>query len=55
MQHIKLQPEIGLAEVQDIVDTIADKEDTALKLFLKGELVFKQRSVAAADRFKNSG
>ena len=42
MQHIKLQPEIGLAEVQDIVNTIADKEGTALKLFLKGELVLSK-------------
>ena len=29
MQHIKLQPEVGLAEIQDIVDTIVDKEGTA--------------------------
>ena len=28
MQHIKLQPEIGLAEIRDIVDTVADKEAT---------------------------
>ena len=42
MQHIKLQPEIGLAEIQDIVDTIADKEGTALKSFLKGELVLSK-------------
>ena len=34
MQHIKLQPEIGLAEIQDIVNTIADKEGTALKSML---------------------
>ena len=42
MQHIKLQPEIGLAQTQDIVDTIADKEGTALKSFLKGELVLSK-------------
>ena len=42
MQHIKLQPGVGLAEIQDIVDTIADKEGTALKLFLKGELVLSK-------------
>ena len=42
MQHIKLQPEIGLAEIQDIVNTIADKEGTALKSFLKGELVLSK-------------
>ena len=42
MQHIKLQPEIGLAEIQDIVDTIADKEGTALKSFLKEELVLSK-------------
>ena len=42
MQHIKLQPEVGLAEIQDIVDTIADKDGTALKLFLKGELVLSK-------------
>ena len=42
MQHIKLQPGVGLAEIQDIVDTIADKESTALKLFLKGELVLSK-------------
>ena len=37
MQHIKLQPGVGLVEIQDILDTIADKEGTALKLFLKGK------------------
>ena len=42
MQHIKLQPGVGLAEIQDIVDTIADKEGTALKSFLKGELVLSK-------------
>ena len=42
MQHIKLQPEVGLAEIQDIVGTIADKEGTALKSFLKGELVLSK-------------
>ena len=42
MQHIKLQPEVGLAEIQDIVDTVVDKEGTALKLFLKGELVLSK-------------
>ena len=41
MQHIKLQPEVGLAEIQDIVDTIADKEGKALKSFLKEKLVLK--------------
>ena len=29
MRHIKLQPEIGLAETQDIVNTVAEKEGTA--------------------------
>ena len=42
MQHIKLQHGVGLAEIQDIVDTIADKEGTALKSFLKGELVLSK-------------
>ena len=42
MQHIKLQPEIGLAELQDIVNMVADKEGTALKSFLKGELVLRK-------------
>ena len=42
MQHIKLQPGVELVEVQDIVDTIADKEGTALKSFLKGELVLSK-------------
>ena len=42
MRHIKLQPEIRLAEIQDVVGTIADKEGTALKLFLKGELVLSK-------------
>ena len=42
MQHIKLQPEIGLVEVHDIVNTIIDKEGTALKSFLKGELVLSK-------------
>ena len=42
IQHIKLQPGVGLAEIQDIVDTIADKEGTALKSFLKGELVLSK-------------
>ena len=42
MQHIKLQPEIGLAEIQDIVDMIADKKGTALKSFLRGELVLSK-------------
>ena len=42
MQHIKLQPEVGLVEIQDIVDTIVDKEGTALKSFLKGELVLSK-------------
>ena len=38
MQHIKLQPGVELARVQDIVDTITDKEGKALKSFLKREL-----------------
>ena len=42
MQHIKLQPEIVLAEIQDIVNTVADKESTALKLLLKGELILSK-------------
>ena len=42
MQHIKLQPEIGLAEIQDIVNMIADKDGTALKSFMKGELVLSK-------------
>ena len=42
IQRIKLQPEIGLAEIQDIVNTVADKEGTALKLFMKGELVLSK-------------
>ena len=42
MQHIKRQPGVGLAEIQDIADTIADKEGTALKSFLKGELVLSK-------------
>ena len=42
MQHIKLQPRVELMEVQDIVDTIADKEGKALKSFLKGELVLSK-------------
>ena len=31
-----------IQEIQDIVDTIADKESTALKSFLKGELVLSK-------------
>ena len=42
MQRIKLQPEIGLAEIQGIVNTVADKDGTALKSFLKGELVLSK-------------
>ena len=42
MQHHKLQLGVGLAEIQDIVDTIVDKEGTSLKLFLKGELVLSK-------------
>ena len=42
MQDIKLQPEIGLAEIEDIVDTIADKEGTPLKSMLQGELVLSK-------------
>ena len=42
MQRIKLQPEIGLAEVQDIVGMIADKEGTVLKSMLWGELVLSK-------------
>ena len=42
MQRIKLQPEIELAEIQDIVNMVADKDGTALKSFLKGELVLSK-------------
>ena len=42
MQHIKLQPKIGLAEIQDIVNMVADKDGTAVKSFLKGELVLSK-------------
>ena len=49
MKHIKLQPEIGLAEVHDIVNTITDKEGTFLKVILERRVSFKQRSVATAD------
>ena len=42
MQHIKLQPKIGLAEIQNIVNMIVDKDGTALKSFLKGELVLSK-------------
>ena len=42
MQHIYLQPGVGLVEIQDIIDTIIDKKGTALKLFLKGELVLSK-------------
>ena len=42
MQHIKLQPGIGLAEIQDIINMIPDKDGTALKSFLKGELVLNK-------------
>ena len=42
MQHIKLQPEIGLADIQDIINMITDKDGTALKSFLKGELVLSK-------------
>ena len=42
MQHIKLQPAVELAEVQDIVNSIADKEGKALKSFLKGEFVLSK-------------
>ena len=42
MQHIKLQPEIGLAEIQNIVNTVADKDGTVLKSILKGELVLSK-------------
>ena len=42
MEHIKLQPEIGLAEIQDIVNMVADKDGTALKSILKGELVLSK-------------
>ena len=31
-----------VSEIQDIVDTIADKEGTALKSFLKGELALSK-------------
>ena len=42
IQHINLQPGIELVEMQDIVDTIADKDGTPLKLFLRGELVLNK-------------
>ena len=42
MQHIKLQPGIELAEMRGIVNTIADKNGTALKSFLKGELILNK-------------
>ena len=42
MQHINLQPGVGLAEIQDIIDTIIDKKGTALKSCLKGELVLSK-------------
>ena len=42
MQHINLQPGVGLVEIQDIIDMIIDKKGTALKLFLKGELVLSK-------------
>ena len=42
MRHIKLQPGVELAEVQDIVDTIINKEGKVLKSFLKGELVLSK-------------
>ena len=42
MQRMKLQPEIGLAEIQDIVNMVAYKDGTALKLFFKGELVLSK-------------
>ena len=41
-QHIKLQLQIELAEIQDIVKMVADKEGVALKLFLKKELVLSK-------------
>ena len=42
MERIKLQSEIELAEMGDIVDMITDKDGTALKSFLKGELVLNK-------------
>ena len=42
MPHINLQPGVGLAKIQDIIDTIIDKKGTALKSFLKGELVLSK-------------
>ena len=42
MQRIKLQPEIRLAEIQDIINMVADKEGTALKSSLKGELILNK-------------
>ena len=39
MEHINLQPGVGLAEIQDIMDTIIDRKGTALQSFLKRELV----------------
>ena len=49
MQHIKLQPGVELAEVQDIVDTITDKEGKALKVVFERGICSKQRHVATAD------
>ena len=42
MQRTKLQPGIELVEIRDIVNMIADKDGTALKSFLKGELVLNK-------------
>ena len=42
MQLIKLQPGIELAEIQDIINMVVDKEGLALKSFLKGEPVLIQ-------------
>ena len=42
MQLIKLQPGIELAEIQDIINMVVDKEGLALKSFLKGEPVLSK-------------
>ena len=42
MHRIKLQPEIELVQIRDMVNMIADKDGTALKSFMKGELVLSK-------------
>ena len=36
LKKARIQLSVGLVEIQDIVDTIADKDGTVLKSFLKG-------------------